>query len=128
MRASALAPRRRLALRPQLERDTPLVAIAAARQIVEEVSLGLGIFLGGRYATRLAHRAKLTYAHSPSFREKLRRPGDAGREQLYLFMRHCLAARFHAERPELYSALPREFALGEPLAPLSNDARLIGGF
>jgi hypothetical protein len=97
-----------------LEHRTPLVAIAAARQVVEEASLWLGVPLPTRYAAGLAHRARRVFAHSVSFREKLRRPGDAGRDLLYVFMRHWLAARLHEERPYLYTRLPHGFAVGHP--------------
>jgi hypothetical protein len=62
----------------------------------------------------LAFRAHRCYAHSPSFREKMRRPGDECRDQLYLFLRHWLAARLYADRHDLYVRLPRGFSTGEP--------------
>lgn len=102
---------------PQLERETALVPLAAARQVIEEVSLWLGTPLHGRYAARLAFQARRIYAHSASFRAKLRRPGDHGRDTLYVFMRHWLAARLQAERPDLYARLPRDFACGAELPP-----------
>jgi hypothetical protein len=70
----------RITRRPQLERVTPLVAVAAARQVVEEVSVYLDQPLPSRYAARLAHRTRVNFANSASFRGKLSRPGDAGRE------------------------------------------------
>jgi hypothetical protein len=74
----------RVARRPQLERATQLIVIAAARQVVEEVSVYLDQPLPSRYAARLAHRARVNFANSASFRGKLSRPGDTGRERLYL--------------------------------------------
>ena len=106
---------RRKARRPQLEHRTPLVAIAAAWQVIEETSLWLGAPLPTRYAHGLAHRACRVFAHSASFREKLCRPGNAGRDLLYVFMRHWLAARLQAERPHLFGRLPSEFRVGAPL-------------
>lgn len=123
---SLLKPR--IARRPHLERETPLVAIAAARQVVEEVSSYLDHPLPGRFAARLAHRARVNFANSTSFREKLSRPGDAGRENLYLFLRHWLAAFLHADHPALYAQLPSNFSTGKPLPAnrlLSNEARLL---
>ena len=128
-------PRRR-ARRPQLETDTPIVALAIARQVVEEASLFLSVPLPSRYAAGLAHRARRVFAHSALYRPRFAAAGDAGRDRLYVFMRHWLAARLHAERPALYARLPAGFSSGEP-APLrpaphtgsvvlmSNEARLL---
>jgi hypothetical protein len=114
MPAPRTAPRHRIRA-PQIERETGLLPIAAARQVIGEVSLWLGVPLHGRYATRLAFQARRIYVHSASFRVKLRRPGDRGRDTLYVFMRHWLAARFHEERPDLYRRLPAELARGAEL-------------
>ena len=112
--------------RPQLERRTPIVPSAVARQVVEEASRWLGQPLPARYAAGLAQRARRIYAHSPSFRRKLDQLGDAGRNTLYVFMRHWLAARLHEERPALYRRLPAEYSIGQPLpVHLSNEARLL---
>jgi hypothetical protein len=106
-----------------LEPRTLLVPIAAARQVVEEASFWLGVALPGRYAAGLAFRAQIIYAHSPSFREKLHRPGNTGRDLLYVFTRHWLAARLQAERPRLFACLPRGYCIGEPLPLRSPDPR-----
>jgi hypothetical protein len=95
-----------------LERDTPIIAQAAAQQVVEEASRWLGVALPARYAAGLAHRARVTYAHGAAFRQKLRRAGDEGRDTLYAFMRHWLAARLLAERPEWFARLPKDYAWG----------------
>ncbi|MEO7415258.1 MAG: hypothetical protein ABIZ81_18085 [Opitutaceae bacterium] len=132
--ATPVRPKRRAWL-PQLEARTPLVAIAAARQVLEEASLWLGEPLPSRYAAALAFRAKITFAHSASFRRGFSRRADAGRERLYVFLRHWLAARLHADRRQLFQKLPAGYCTGEPLtaraaAPaepgtLSNEARLL---
>lgn len=87
---SAPASKPRLARRPQLERDTPLVALAVARTVVEEASLRLGRPLPARLAARLARQARRIYAHNPSFRRRLRASGDTGRDTLHAFMHHWL--------------------------------------
>lgn len=130
----ATAALRRRPRRPQLETATPLVAIAVARQVLEEASLFLGLPLPARYAAGLAFRAKITFAHSPTFRRGFRHRPDAGRERLYVFMRHWLAARLHRERPALFRRLPASFSSGQSLPPapppprepvlFSNEARL----
>lgn len=89
--------------------------IAAARQVIEALSLWLGVPLHGRYAARLAFMARRCYAHSASYRAQLRRPGYRGRDALYVFMQHWLAARLHAERPDLYARLPAGYACGADL-------------
>ena len=82
--------KRRIARHPQLERDTSIVAIAAARTVLEEAQQKLGHPLPARYTARLAHQARRIYAHSPSFRRRLHAPGDTGRDTLYAFMHHWL--------------------------------------
>lgn len=121
---------------PQLEDCTPIVAIAIARQVVEEASLWLGAPLPARYAAGLAHRARRVFAHSELYRPRFASAGDAGRDRLYIFMRHWLAARLAVERPALFAQLPRSYRTGEPLPVksvipeqidtfLSNEARLL---
>ncbi len=96
-----------------LERDTPLVALAAARQVVEEAVRWLGVALPDAHAVWLAGRARLCYARSASFRAKLvRRGGDEDREALYAYLRHWLAARFHETEPALFARLPAGYAWG----------------
>lgn len=115
--ASPRPRRHRRARRPQIVPCAGLVPIAAAREIVDEASRWLGVPLPARYASGLAFRAHRCFAHSPSFREKLLRPGDAGRDMLWMFLRHWLAARLHAERPDLYRQLPADYACGADLPP-----------
>ena len=107
--------RRRVARRPQLQKLTLLVPLAVARVVVEEASRWLSVELPPRYAARLAFQAERCFAHSPSFREKICRPGHRGRDLLYVFMRHWLAARLLAERPVLYRRLPRDYSAGAEL-------------
>lgn len=125
MRRPANALRLRRARRPQLERSTQLVPIAAAREVVEEASRWLGVPLPARYATGLAHRACRVFAHSPSFRKKLLRPGAAGRDILWIFLRHWLAARLRTEDYALFRRLPAEYAAGVelPARPAPPDDR-----
>lgn len=135
--AASVRTRRRAARRHDLERDTPLVALAAARQVVEEAARWLDEAMPADEAARLAARARLAYARSASFRRALsRRADDADRETLYAFLRHWLAARLHAEEPANFARLPAGYAWGgvEPppgrapapaAGPLSPDARLL---
>lgn len=76
---------------PQLESRIPLVAIAAARGVLEEAAQYLVTPLPDRYAADLAHCARQAYAHSPHFRRRLHQSADAGRDELWCFLRHWLA-------------------------------------
>lgn len=87
---SVLAAKSRAIRRPQLERETPLVALAVARTVLEEASQRLGRPLPNRLAARLAHQARRLYAHDPKFRRRLRASGDTGRDTLHAFMHHWL--------------------------------------
>ncbi len=128
---------RRIARTPQIIERTQLVPIAAAREVLDEASRWLGVLLPARYAAGIAFRAHITYAHSPSFRRALHRPGNGSRDHLYVFLRHWLADRLYRERPALYARLPARYAAGEPPpvvprpppppppALLSNEARLL---
>ncbi|HLP09166.1 MAG TPA: hypothetical protein VK178_13455 [Opitutaceae bacterium] len=113
--SAAVSPRR-VARRPQLEIDTPLVALAAARSVLDEAAVLVGRPLPARFAARLAHRARRVYAHSDSFRRKLRARGDSGRDWLHVFLRHWLAALLRDECPALFARLPAAFANGNPCA------------
>jgi hypothetical protein len=111
MPATAL---RRRARNPPIVARTHLVPLAAAREVLDEASRWLGVTLPSRYAIRLASHAHLIYANSRSFRRALARPGDDARDRLYVFLRHWLAARLHAERPALFARLPRDYATVTP--------------
>lgn len=62
-------------------------------------------------ATRLANKARATYAANKRFNEKLR--GAGGREHLYSFMRHWLSADIlRREGRKAYNELPYGFNVG----------------
>ncbi len=117
--------RRHRSRAPQIERETSLVPLAAARQVLDEASVFLGVPLHGRYAVRLAFQAHRIYVHSASFRRSLRSADERARDKLYAFMRHWLAARFYEERPDLYRRLPPGYASGAEPPPAT--ARHRGG-
>jgi hypothetical protein len=123
----AILPTRRHRVRaPQIERETGLVPLAAAREVLDEASACLGVRLPGRFAVRIAFMVHRVYAHSPSFRRHLRRPDDRARDKLYAYLRHWLAARLHEERSDLYRHLPAEFARSAPPASMPDDSPLSG--
>jgi hypothetical protein len=130
-----LAFKKRGRRRPDLIRDTGLIPFAAAQIVVEEISRFLGVPLPCRFAVRLSAQAVLIYANSESFRRKLRGPGERGRDLLYLFMRHWLAARLQSERPAWFHRLPASYCVGavlpekfprEALVALGQARRLDG--
>jgi len=49
------------------------------------------------------------------FARKSAGPATKGRDLLYVFMRHWLAARLKIDRPKLYARLPVSYASGAPL-------------
>lgn len=120
---------------PRLERDTPLVALAAARTVVEETARYLDVPLPDACTIHLARRAHIAFARSSSFRRAVLRPGDTGRDRLHMFLRHWLAALLHAEDPALYARLPRDFSAGaelptppSPTRDWTNEIRLLTVF
>ena len=110
----------------RLEHDTPLIALAAAQQVVDEASRWLAEPLPASYARRLARVARATYARSESFRGNLARSrqtaGDE-RDCLYAFMRHWLAAGLHRDRPTLFARLPPDYAWGGVELPPGETTR-----
>lgn len=65
-----------------------------------------------RLITYLARRAEEVAAANESFCRKLR--GGQGREWLYSFMRHWLAAELARSQPALFRRLPPRYAMGDP--------------
>lgn len=64
-------------------------------------------------ADKLADRATKIYACDENFRRRLR--GNVGRDLLFAFMRHWLAADLKGARPNAFAQLPESFRSGEPL-------------
>jgi hypothetical protein len=95
-----------------LERDTLLTPLWVAESVVQEVERFLQAELPASFAERLAARAHHLYPRHAHFRKGLNRPGNRGRENLLMFMRHWTAGWLKRERPALYRQLPREFAQG----------------
>ncbi len=112
--------------RPQLERETGLPVAFMARCVVEDLARFLGVALPGRCVVRLAAQARTVYAHSPSFRQKINRPGERGRDCLYCFLQHWLTAALYRSNPDLYRRLPLGYATGEPLPASKESPRSCG--
>ena len=61
---------------------------------------------------KLAAKANTIYRHNARFRKQIKARGNAGRDQLYIWMHHWLAAELKDAMPDIYRLLPRDFALG----------------
>ena len=78
----------RASLPTQLERETMLVPQWIAENVVQEVDRFLNAHLPDNFAARLAARAHHLYPRHEHFHKGLNRPGNRGRENLLMFMRH----------------------------------------
>ena len=68
------------------------------------------------WVKRLVTHANEVYAHNARFRRRVRNPGNAGRDWLWTFMRHWLAAMVRRHDRRLFARLPSSYAVGTPLA------------
>jgi hypothetical protein len=102
---------------PQMELHTPLRPRAVAEAVWEEASVWLNEPLPHRWLRELIAEANTIYANNPRFRRKLRGNGDTGREWLWMFTRHWLAALLHERRPHLHRRLPASYNTGDSLPP-----------
>lgn len=100
-----------------IEQDTPIVPRAVAEAVCEEVAVWLHEPLPRRWIRELTAQANTVYANNERFARQIRAAGDRGRDQLWVFMRHWLAARLWKHRPEWYARLPASFAVGRELPP-----------
>lgn len=60
-------------------------------------------------ANLLTDQADTVYGSNPSFAKLIRGRGDSGRDRLYGFMQHWLAAELKRSSPEVFSALPQGY-------------------
>lgn len=100
-----------------LERDTLLTPEWVAESVVQEAERYLGADLPPGYAERLAAKAHYLYPRHKHFQKKLNRPGNRGRHNLFVFMRHWTCSWLKRERYALYKKLPWSFAIGVALYP-----------
>jgi hypothetical protein len=99
-----------------LERDTLLMPEAISASVVQEAERFLNASLPDDFAARLAAKAHHLYPRHRHFQEMLNRPGNAGRNHLYMYMRHWTAGWLKRERCALYKKLPWSYGQGRPLA------------
>jgi hypothetical protein len=105
----------RASLPTALERDTLLMPDAIAESVVQEAERFLKADLPADFAGRLAAKAHHLYPRHKHFHKVLNRPGNRGRDNLYMFMRHWTAGWLRRERPALYKKLPYSFGMGQRL-------------
>jgi hypothetical protein len=105
-----------------LERDTLLTPEWVAESVVQEAERYLGADLPPGYAERLAAKAHHLYPRHKHFHKMLNRPGNRGRHNLTVFMRHWTCSWLKRERYALYKKLPWSFAIGVALYPQRRPA------
>ncbi len=96
-----------------ITRDTPIVPRAVAVAVWGEACVFLGEELPAGWITCLTEKAETLYTHGANFRRRIRGGGNSGRDWLWAFMRHWLAALLQEHRPELYRQLPARYCVGE---------------
>jgi len=95
-----------------IERDTPVIPTAVAQAVWQEACAWLGVELPREWIRRLAVRADVIYSHNPRFRRKIRNSGNTGRDWLWMFTRHWLAAMIRRRDYALYTRLPDSYSVG----------------
>jgi hypothetical protein len=98
-----------------IERDTPIIPAAVAGAVWPEASAWLGVELTREWIRRLTVRANVIYFHNPRFRRKIRSRGITGRDWLWIFTRHWLAAMIRKRDYALYTRLPDSHSVGGDL-------------
>lgn len=108
-----------------MKRPDPLIPLAVARAVCDEAGAVLRCDIPAHWPRILARKAEIIRAHNPRFNRLLHKHGDQGREWLYCFMRHWLAAMLKRHQPAAFANLPSGFANGHPplsFAIVSSDA------
>jgi hypothetical protein len=88
---------------------------AIAESVVQEAECFLKAGLPANFAERLAAKAHHLYPRHKHFHKGINRPGNRGRENLYMFMRHWAAGWLKRERNPLHKKLPYSFGMGQRL-------------
>jgi hypothetical protein len=114
----------RASLPTALERDTLLMPDVIAESVVQEVERFLKSDLPDNFAKRLAAKAHYLYPRHKYFHKGMNRPGNRGRENLLMFMRHWTAGWLKRERYALYKKLPWSFSMGRRL-PAPGVSKII---
>ncbi|HAB19046.1 MAG TPA: hypothetical protein PLX89_02350 [Verrucomicrobiota bacterium] len=96
----------------RIECETPLLPEVIAEGVWGEACELLRSRLPVSWIQRLADRAETLYVRNARFRRRLQEPGNRGRDWLWAFTRHWLAALIHEHRPHLSNQLPSCFSNG----------------
>lgn len=96
-----------------VESATPIVPRAVATAVWEEACVLVQEELPREWIRRLAVRADTVYGRNTQFHRSLHRQGDAGRDHLWAFTRHWLAAMIWKHRRALHTRLPASYSVGE---------------
>jgi hypothetical protein len=105
----------RASLPTAFERETMLTPEWVAESVVSEVERFLKAELPENFAERLAAKAHHLYPRHKHFHKGMNRPGNRGRENLLMFMRHWTAGWLKRARSPLYKKLPWSFGNGQRL-------------
>jgi len=105
----------RSSLPTPLERETLLLPEAIAESVVQEAERFLKAELPADYAARLTAKAHHLYPRHEHFHKMLNRPGNRGRDNLYVYMRHWTASWLKREGRRLFQRLPYSYCLGRRL-------------
>lgn len=108
-------PTRRRQRRYPIEADTPIVPRAVAVSVWAEACEWLDKELPRSWIAELTERANVIYARNSRFRRTIRRPGNAGRDWLWVFTRHWLSAMLREHDGHLYARLPASYSAGRDL-------------
>jgi len=109
-----------------IEDDTPIMPWLVAESVIEEVvrfatSKGLEDEANKLYdvsrdlSEKLSDDANKIYKANKKFAKQMNAPGDKGRDQLYVWMRHWLSAELKKKHPKIFSVLPQSFMTGKEL-------------
>lgn len=99
----------------RIDWDTIIIPRAVAEGGCEEVQVWMGTALPSRWVRELVGYANTVYAHNERFRRRINGKGNRGRDYLWVFMRHWLAALLRRHKPDLFARLPASYCIGHAL-------------
>jgi len=111
---------------PNLELEPPIRAQAVAAGVYNELSAWLGEALPRGWVRELIAEAGTAYACNERFRRRVRGKNANGRDYLWMFMRHWLAAKVFERRSHLHARRPAAYNIGRelPQKPLARPVRV----
>ena len=98
-----------------IELDTPIVPRAVAEAVLQEASAYLNEPLPRNWVNSLVVRSNAIYQRNPTFRRQISARGNSGRDRLWSFQRHWLAALIKDSHPHLFPRLPSDYQVGRAL-------------